>query len=157
MANLFAQAICIGKTLFIAQKGHHMHLNRLIIQIGQGVEQMHLNNWFGLTIRAGKGWAHPDVGHARLRQAPQTGADGKAAPDFFGLGKIAALGIKVSRNCTYHGAALNVAMDLTPFSCINPCGYSALQTEDLSTIGVNVSSTDVAEVLANKLITHLAP
>jgi len=96
-------------------------------------------------------------GHARLRQAPQTGADGKAAPDFFGLGKIAALGIKVSRNCTYHGAALNVAMDLTPFSCINPCGYSALQTVDLSTIGVNVSSTDVAEVLANKLITHLAP
>lgn len=95
-------------------------------------------------------------GHARLRQAPQKGMDGKAVPDFSGLGKIAALGIKVSRNCAYHGAALNVAMDLAPFSCINPCGYAALQTVDLSTIGVNVSPTDVADVLANKLTTHLA-
>ena len=41
-----------------------------------------------------------------------------------GLGKIAALGIKVSRHCTYHGVALNVAMDLEPFSRINPCGYA---------------------------------
>jgi len=96
-------------------------------------------------------------GHARLRHAPQKGMDGKAVPDFSGLGKIAALGIKVSRNCTYHGAALNVAMDLAPFSCINPCGYAALQTVDLSTIGVNVRPTDVADVLANKLTTHLAP
>lgn len=96
-------------------------------------------------------------GHARLRQAPRQGADGKAVPDFNGLGKIAALGIKVSRYCTYHGAALNVAMDLAPFSCINPCGYAALQTVDLSTIGVSVNPSDVADVLANKLTTHLAP
>jgi hypothetical protein len=34
---------------------------------------MHLNNWFGLTIRAGKGWAHPDVGHARLRPCRMPG------------------------------------------------------------------------------------
>ena len=45
-------------------------------------------------------------------------------PVLHGLGKIAALGIKVSRNCTYHGVALNVAMDLEPFSRINPCGYA---------------------------------
>jgi lipoyl(octanoyl) transferase len=96
-------------------------------------------------------------GNARIRQAPKKGLGGRAEPDFSGLGKIAALGIKISRNCTYHGAALNVAMDLTPFSCINPCGYPALQTVDLSTIGVKVSPTDVANVLANKLITHLAP
>jgi len=96
-------------------------------------------------------------GNARIRQAPKKGLGGRAEPDFSGLGKIAALGIKISRNCTYHGAALNVAMDLTPFSCINPCGYPALQTVDLSTIGIKVSPTDVADVLANKLITHLAP
>jgi lipoyl(octanoyl) transferase len=96
-------------------------------------------------------------GNARIRQAPQKTEGVRAPPDFSGLGKIAALGIKVSRNCTYHGAALNVAMDLAPFSCINPCGYSALQTVDLCTIGINVSPTEVAEVLANKLITHLAP
>lgn len=45
----------------------------------------------------------------------------KADTSFIGLGKIAALGIKVSRHCTYHGVALNVAMDLEPFSRINPC------------------------------------
>jgi lipoyl(octanoyl) transferase len=43
-----------------------------------------------------------------------------------GLGKVAALGIKVSRHCTYHGVALNVAMDLEPFSRIDPCGYAGL-------------------------------
>jgi lipoyl(octanoyl) transferase len=78
-------------------------------------------------------------------------------PDFTGLGKIAALGIKVSRNCTYHGVALNVAMDLEPFSRINPCGYSGLQTMDLSTIGVSVGWVEAADVLSQKLATYLAP
>ena len=45
--------------------------------------------------------------------------------------KIAALGIKVSRGCSYHGVALNVAMDLEPFSRIDPCGYPGLQVTDL--------------------------
>ncbi|MBC7548424.1 MAG: lipoyl(octanoyl) transferase LipB, partial [Polaromonas sp.] len=75
---------------------------------------------------------------------------------FQGLGKIAALGIKVSRYCTYHGVALNVAMDLQPFSHINPCGYAGLQTVDLSTIGVSVSWQEVADVLSHKLDTYLA-
>lgn len=85
--------------------------------------------------------------------APRHGAD----PDFSGLGKIAALGIKVSRNCTYHGVALNVAMDLEPFSRINPCGYSGLQTVDLSTIGVAVGWSEAADLLSHKLATYLAP
>jgi len=80
-----------------------------------------------------------------------------ASPDFTGLGKIAALGIKVSRNCTYHGVALNVAMDLEPYSRINPCGYAGLQTVDLSTIGVSVGWTEAADVLGHKLAIHLAP
>ena len=79
------------------------------------------------------------------------------ADPFRGLGKIAALGIKVSRHCTYHGVALNVAMDLEPFSRINPCGYANLQTTDLSTIGVSASWQDAAEVLGQKLATYLAP
>ena len=74
-----------------------------------------------------------------------------------GVGKIAALGIKVSRNCTYHGVALNVAMDLQPFSRINPCGYVGLQTVDLSTIGVCVTWQEAADVLSAKLVTYLAP
>ena len=76
---------------------------------------------------------------------------------FRGLGKIAALGIKVSRHCTYHGVALNVAMDLEPYSRINPCGYANLQTVDLSTIGVQTTWDEAAGVLASKLSGFLAP
>jgi lipoyl(octanoyl) transferase len=76
---------------------------------------------------------------------------------FAGLGKIAALGIKVSRHRTYHGVALNVAMDLEPFSRIDPCGYPGLKTVDLSTIGVSTHWNDVARVLGGKLAAMLAP
>ena len=79
------------------------------------------------------------------------------ADPFRGLGKIAALGIKVSRHCTYHGVALNVAMDLEPYSRINPCGYVGLQTTDLSTIGVSVSWQEAADVLGHKLVAYLSP
>lgn len=74
-----------------------------------------------------------------------------------GLGKIAALGIKVSRHCAYHGLALNVAMDLEPFGRIDPCGYAGLQTVDLSTIGVDLSWDDAAERLAARLDARLIP
>jgi len=96
--------------------------------------------------------------HAMLPQRPQKKVPGElAVPDFTGLGKIAALGIKVSRHCTYHGVALNVAMDLQPFWRINPCGYADLQTVDLSTIGVVVSWDEAAQVLGQKLQTTLTP
>jgi len=99
-------------------------------------------------------------GHAPLEQRPKLAvaeASAVSEPDFAGLGKIAALGIKVSRNCTYHGVALNVAMDLEPFSRINPCGYATLQTIDLSTIGLNISWGEAAAVLSQKLTTYLSP
>jgi lipoyl(octanoyl) transferase len=76
---------------------------------------------------------------------------------FKGLGKISALGIKVSRHCTYHGLALNVAMDLSPFECINPCGYVGLRSVDLSTIGVMVSWSEAAHLLSQELMALLAP
>jgi len=97
--------------------------------------------------------------HAALPQRPQKRNPGEPAPipDFTGLGKIAALGIKVSRHCTYHGVALNVAMDLQPFQRINPCGYTGLQTVDLSTIGVAVSRDEAALVLSQKLDATLSP
>jgi lipoyl(octanoyl) transferase len=79
------------------------------------------------------------------------------AAGFGGLGKIAALGIKVSRHCTYHGLALNVAMDLEPFERINPCGYAGLKTVDLSTIGVSITWNEAAEVLGHQLERLLAP
>lgn len=82
---------------------------------------------------------------------------GPALPSepFKGLGKISALGIKVSRHCTYHGAALNVAMDLEPFTRINPCGYAGLTTVDLSTIGVETTWDEAAQVLARQLAARL--
>ena len=96
--------------------------------------------------------------HALLPQRPGRRPDEVVgAPDFSNLGKVAALGIKVSRNRTYHGVALNVAMDLEPFGRINPCGYVGLKTVDLSTIGVQADRLDVSRLLANKLTAYLAP
>lgn len=97
--------------------------------------------------------------HAMLPQRPQkrTADNAPPGPDFEGLGKIAALGIKVSRHCTYHGVALNVAMDLAPFARINPCGYAGLQTVDLSTIGVHTTWEEAAQVLGQQLSIRLAP
>ncbi len=75
---------------------------------------------------------------------------------FDGLGKVAALGIKVSRHCTYHGVALNVAMDLQPYAGINPCGYAGLATVDLATLGVSTDWPTVAERFGERLIAHLS-
>ena len=76
---------------------------------------------------------------------------------FQGLGKIAALGIKVSRHKAYHGLAFNVGMDLQPFDRINPCGYAGLETVDLSTIGVSTTWNEAADRLGHKLQALLAP
>lgn len=66
--------------------------------------------------------------------------------------KIAALGLKVRGNgCTYHGVSLNVAMDLAPFSWINPCGYQGLATVDMQTLGVQAALPEVQLALANAL------
>ncbi len=74
-----------------------------------------------------------------------------AADPFAGLAKIAALGIKISRGCSYHGLALNVAMDLAPFNRIDPCGYAGLQTVDLRSLGVAVEMAEAASSLARHL------
>ena len=97
--------------------------------------------------------------HAMLPQRPQRREPGSPAPqpDFSGLGKIAALGIKVSNHRTYHGLSLNVAMDLEPFLRINPCGYAGLPTVDLSTIGVPVGFDEAARVLSAHLERLLTP
>ena len=97
--------------------------------------------------------------HALLPQRPQhrDAAGAAPSPDFTGLGKIAALGIKVSQHCTYHGVALNVAMDLAPYARINPCGYAGLATVDLSTIGVHTTWDEVAARLGHQLATRLSP
>jgi lipoyl(octanoyl) transferase len=103
-------------------------------------------------------YVRPDApfDHARLPSRPQHGQSA-GLPDFTGLAKIAALGVKVSRHCAYHGVALNVHMDLSPFERINPCGYAGLATTDLFTIGVEVSWQDMADLLGSKLAISLMP
>jgi lipoyl(octanoyl) transferase len=76
---------------------------------------------------------------------------------FKGLGKIAALGIKVSRHRAYHGLALNVAMDLEPFGRIDPCGYVGLETVDLARLGVQCTWQDAADRLARRLVSQFTP
>ncbi len=76
---------------------------------------------------------------------------------FRGLGKISALGIKVSRHCTYHGVALNVAMDLSAFDRINPCGYTGLRTVDLATLEIQVDWAEAAARLGAELTVLLSP
>ena len=66
--------------------------------------------------------------------------------------KIAALGLKVrASGCTYHGVALNVDMDLTPFNQINPCGYADLRCVDMHTLTTQVSLPAVQMTLALQL------
>ena len=110
---------------------------------------------FGLTghrLRGAPGvyvrLSAPDS-HARLSDAENSTAN----PD---LGKIAALGIKVARHCTYHGLALNVAMDLRPYLSINPCGYAGLRTVDMASCGVQAHLLEVQSVLATQLQRWLA-
>ena len=91
--------------------------------------------------------------HAVLSPAPLGDA---AADPFAGLGKIAALGIKISQHRTYHGVALNVAMDLEPFGRIDPCGYAGLQTVDLRSVGVEADFDEAAAGLAGHLARRLA-
>ena len=90
-------------------------------------------------------------GHALLAGPPDP------REPFRGLGKIAALGIKVTRGCAYHGVALNVDMDLEPFGRIDPCGYAGLATVDLARLGVSTDWQDAAQRLAQRLATQLEP
>jgi len=67
------------------------------------------------------------------------------------LAKIAALGLKVSRGKTYHGVALNLQMNLEPFSRINPCGYPGLRTVDMATMGRAQDWQQVADRLCHRV------
>jgi len=73
--------------------------------------------------------------------------------------KIAALGLKITKQCSYHGLALNVAMDMRPFDAIHPCGYEGLQTIDMKTLGISENIDLVATCLVDHLKRqlHLVP
>ena len=74
---------------------------------------------------------------------------------YVGERKVASVGLRIRRGRSYHGLALNVAMDLEPFARINPCGYAGLQMTQLSELGVAASVREVGEALAPQLLRAL--
>ncbi len=78
--------------------------------------------------------------------APGVYVDGK---------KIASVGLRIRRWCSYHGMALNVDMDIEPYSRINTCGYADLEVTDLRRLGIERDLSAVAKDLLPHLLTHL--
>jgi lipoyl(octanoyl) transferase len=74
---------------------------------------------------------------------------------YVGESKIASLGLKIRNGRSYHGVALNVNMDLVPFSFINPCGYEGLRVTHLHDFGVDLPANDVGTMLSAHLVTAL--
>jgi lipoyl(octanoyl) transferase len=69
--------------------------------------------------------------------------------------KIAALGLRVKHGCTYHGLALNVDMDLSPFQAINPCGYPGMAVTDCHAQGMRGSTDEMGQALGRGLLQML--
>ncbi|PLR38778.1 octanoyltransferase [Chimaeribacter californicus] len=85
------------------------------------------------------------------------GVAAHARPDapgvYVGEQKICSLGLRIRKGCSFHGLALNIAMDLAPFLRINPCGYAGMQMTQLSTLCPGVSVADVQPVLLKTFAT----
>lgn len=84
------------------------------------------------------------------------GIDAYPRPDAPGVyvsgAKVAAVGLRVRRGCTYHGLALNVDMDLEPFRRIHPCGYAGLEVTDLRRLGAGLTVEQAGEGLVRHLL-----
>jgi lipoyl(octanoyl) transferase len=69
--------------------------------------------------------------------------------------KIASLGLRLKKECCYHGLSLNVDMDLSPFNAIDPCGYQGLEVTQLKSLGVDLTQTETATKLLKYLTKEL--
>jgi len=105
------------------------------------IEQALINTLADFGIRAERHAGAPGIyiTHESSVQAEYRGA------------KIAALGLKVSKGCSYHGLALNVSTDLAAFARIHPCGYEGLKTVDMETLGIK----DNIDIISQTLLGHL--
>ena len=87
------------------------------------------------------------------------GVRSQARPDAPGVyvegRKIASLGLRIRHGVSYHGVALNVSMDLEPFSRINPCGYEGLQVTQLSNLIEPIDAESVSSILSRQMRDHL--
>lgn len=87
------------------------------------------------------------LGEWNIGAARRDGAPGVYVND----AKVAALGIRVRRGCSFHGLAFNIAMDLEPFARINPCGYAGLQVTSMLDLGGPAGLDAVKPVLLDQL------
>ena len=105
----------------------------------------------GLTVKTLVNRMEQAVIDLLAEQGVAAGRKAGAPGVYVGDAKIAALGLKVKRNCCYHGLALNIAMDLTPFAAINPCGYAGMAVTQLSAFVPHASMGKVGAKLAVQL------
>jgi len=90
--------------------------------------------------------AKHDIQALRREGAPGVYVEGK---------KIAALGLRVRRGCSYHGLAINVDMDLRPFDAIDPCGYPGLQATQLADLKIRATPREIGDLLCESLAAKL--
>jgi lipoyl(octanoyl) transferase len=85
--------------------------------------------------------------------------DSKARADapgvYVGDKKIGSIGLRIKKNCSYHGLSLNNDMDLRPFNHINPCGYADLKVTQLADLGIIIKTYELANRVAHALTTAL--
>ncbi|MFK8011218.1 MAG: lipoyl(octanoyl) transferase LipB [Marinicellaceae bacterium] len=112
-------------------KRHKMGIKALVF----GIEQALINTLENYGVSAN-----------RKEKAPGVYTNGK---------KIASLGLRVRKGCTFHGLAFNIRMDLSPFSRINPCGYAGLEVTQLSHTNDKVELLEVQEILIKQLCQNL--
>ena len=74
---------------------------------------------------------------------------------YVGEAKVAALGLRIRNGCSYHGVALNVDMDLSPFAAINPCGYAGLKVTQTRDLGIPLTAHEAGEQLSQHLLQQL--
>jgi lipoyl(octanoyl) transferase len=74
---------------------------------------------------------------------------------YVGEAKVAALGLRIRNGCSYHGVALNVDMDLSPFAAINPCGYAGLEVIQTRDLDIPLTAHEAGERLSQHLLQQL--
>jgi len=91
------------------------------------------------------------LGNYKISACSRTDAPGV----YVGDAKIAALGLRIRHGCSYHGMALNMDMDLTPYECINPCGYAGQNITQTQSLGMQINMQQAAHELVSLLATKL--
>lgn len=101
-----------------------------------------------------------EIEQAIVRTLAGLGVEAAPRPDapgvYVGESKIASLGLRVRRGCSFHGLALNVDMDMEPFRRINPCGYAGMAMSQISDFVPGVTLADVQQRLSEELVSGLA-